>query len=69
MLAVDGNSDSKKCVQILDSNLWHFIAKDFVETAFIFKDDMHWHRITTFHESGKIRIKFIAKSNLAIVRT
>jgi len=40
-VAIDGN---------IDSNLWHLVAKDFVEMPFTFKDDMHRQRKCLFAE-------------------
>ena len=52
MLPLASNIDFWKYTQILDANLWHFVAEDFVESL-MFKDDIHWHIVYKFSRESK----------------
>jgi len=49
-LPLDSNIDFQKYKQIWTQiyGVWPFVAEDFMENSFIFKDDM---LLTSFHES------------------
>ena len=53
MLPLDGNIFFLKFTQILDVNLWPFVAEDFVESLITFKDDMHWRTVYKFSQELK----------------
>jgi len=54
LLAINGNIDSKKYVQNLDSNLWLIVAENFTKSLFYIQG---WHATTQSYFSSEWRTK------------
>ena len=61
--------DFQKYMQILDANLWPFVAEDFVETFLYSRMTCTTTLLTNVHESRKLTIKFSALPGQLGLRT